>query len=429
MKKFLVTVVLVALLSGFGYLAVRTGLFSSQHAGPAGGESRRLAEEPETVRRAPKPEESADVRVSIEGQTAKLRGLAFKEPVTYKMIERKELRLVLEQQVHEQYTEAELRDYSRSLVAIGLVPAGTDVLRVLMGLYGEQVAAFYIPEQHALYTFKDQAWTGSMDRMVLSHELVHALQDQHFDVGKLPLKLKTNDDMVLATAALVEGDATVLMTHWYANHAEPGGMLQDLLSVFAQNTAALGAAPEFLRESLVFPYQEGQRFVSAIVAAGGMEAVNKAFASPPVSTEQVLHPAKYLGQRDDPVEVTPSVEAPAGWRRIGDNVLGEWGVRGLLKGRLGMFEAQVAAMGWEGDRYRVYERGADGPVGVVWESVWETEDDARELVAAYEKGLVEADRKGGWTTQVFRDKTRVVVLKAQAPEFLESGAGKMQDTE
>lgn len=426
MKKFLVTVVLVALLAGFGYLAARMLSLSRENAGS--GETARGGED-ESGRRASKPEESAEVRASIEKQTGALRGLGFKEPVMYKMIERKDLRSVLEQQVNEQYSEAELRDYSRSLVAIGLVPAGTDVLRVLMGLYGEQVAAFYIPEQHALYTFKDQAWTGSMDKMVLSHELVHALQDQHFDVGKLPLKLKTNDDMVLATAALVEGDATVLMMRWYANHAEMGGALQDLLSVFAQNTKALGDAPEFLRESLIFPYQQGERFVSALVTSGGLEAVNRAFASPPVSTEQVLHPAKYLGDRDDPVAVTPGIGAPAGWRRIGDNVLGEWGVRGLLKGRVGMFEAQVAAMGWEGDRYHVYERGADGPLGVVWESAWETEDDARELVAAYEKGLMDGDGKNGWTTKVFRDKTRVVVLKGQASDFVESGAERMRQLE
>jgi hypothetical protein len=94
-----------------------------------------------------------------------------------------------------------------------------------------------------------------------------------------------------------------------------------------------------------------------------------------------------------------------------------------------MFEAQVAAMGWEGDRYHVYERGADGPLGVVWESAWETEDDARELVAAYEKGLVDGDGKNGWTTKVFRDKTRVVVLKGQASDFVESGAERMRQLE
>jgi hypothetical protein len=420
MKKFLVMVLLVlALLAWFGYRAARKGDVSSAPE-PTDGATAQ-PDGTEASARVVKPEESAEQRAEIERQTSSLRGLPFKAPVTYKMIERGQLKAVLEKMVEEQYTERELRDYSRSLAAMGLVPDGTDVLRVLMGLYGEQVAAFYVPEEHALYTFQDQAWTGSMDRMLLSHELVHALQDQHFDVGRLPLKLKTNDDKVLATSALVEGDATVLMTYWYANHADLDGALQDLLAAFGQNTQELAKAPEHLRESLIFPYQEGQRFVAALVQAGGMEAVNKVFAAPPTSTEQILHPEKFLGDRDDPVEVELTGWKMDGWRLIGDNVLGEFGVRGLLKSRVGLFDARVAAQGWEGDRYHVYEHGENGPLGVVWESVWETEADARELVAAYRKGILEPDGARGYKTEIVQNHARVVVLKSLEPGFIASG--------
>src|SRR5207244_1635245 len=102
------------------------------------------------------------------------------------------------------------------LAALGLVPEGTDVLGVLISLYDEQVGAFYEPEEKALYTFKDLSWTSGLDKMLLSHELTHALQDQSFDLTKFALKVKDNDDLALATAALIEGDATLEMTLWYA---------------------------------------------------------------------------------------------------------------------------------------------------------------------------------------------------------------------
>ena len=112
---------------------------------------------------AAKPEASASVRQEIEQRTSELRGLQFKRPVNYKMIDRAELREFLIKKVKEQYTDQEIRDYGRSLATLGLVPEGTDLMGAMISLYGEQVGAFYLPEERSLYTFKDQsgqaAWT------------------------------------------------------------------------------------------------------------------------------------------------------------------------------------------------------------------------------------------------------------------------------
>ena len=54
------------------------------------------------------------------------------------------------------------------LPTLGLVPEGTDLQEVLLGLYDEQVAAFYVPEERALYTFKDTSFSGNLDRVTLA---------------------------------------------------------------------------------------------------------------------------------------------------------------------------------------------------------------------------------------------------------------------
>src|ERR1700722_4213324 len=286
MKKFFLKLAFLALFLALGFLGWRNFDLRQTVNGLRGEitqleqERRDLQAKLTALQRAPKPEEQPADRHSIERQTSELRGLPFKNPVTYKMIDRTELRRVLVDKVKEQYTPQEMRDYGRTLAAVGLVPEGTDLLDVLVSLYNEQVAAFYVPEEHELYTFKDLVFSSNLDKMLLSHELTHALQDQNFDLLKFPLKVKTNDDLALATSALIEGDATVLMTRWYMENVDPSKMLGDVGAMFSQNTAKLREAPPFLREMLVFPYQEGQQFVTTLYSSGGTPAIDAAFHNP-----------------------------------------------------------------------------------------------------------------------------------------------------
>ena len=361
-----------------------------------------------------KPEERAELRRAIEQQTSELRGLSFQHPVTYKSISRAELRAVLVEKIREQYTEEQARDYGRSFEALGVIPPGTDLMKLWLSLYDEQVGAFYVPEERALYTFKDMSLSGGLDRMILAHELTHALQDQNYDLTKLPLHQKENDDLALATSALLEGDATILMTEFYGRHAAQGSMLGDLLAMLTgQKTEKLQAAPAFIREMLVFPYQTGQQFALALSLRGGNEELNRALANPPISTEQILHPEKYYGERDEPVAVSGADLRAPGWRRIGSNVLGEFGIRGMLQAQLRPAEAQAAAAGWGGDRYQVYERGAGGPLGLYWRTVWDTEQDAAEFVEAFGRYA----QKRGVPARVERAGLRITIWLSEDESF------------
>lgn len=387
MKNFLTKLALLA-------LAATAGFFGWENH-RLRGDVRKLRDTVQLLERertpvAPAPVldtgDRARALAEIEKQTSALRELPFQKPVQYKTIGREELREYLRKKLHEQYTPAELHDYGRTLETIGLIPGGTDLLAVVLGMYDEQVAAFYVPEERALYTFKDGGLASNLEKVTMAHELTHALQDQNFDLLKLPLRIKDNDDLALASSALVEGDATLLMGQYYGEHLDARNLLADVLgAVLGQRTAQFQSAPAYFREMMLFPYQEGAAFATAIFAAGGWEALNAAYRNPPQSTEEILHPEKFIGQRERPVRLELPAPPRAGWRKIGENTLGEFGLRSLFSQHHSVFEAVRAAQGWQGDRYQVYESSATGPVVLVWDSAWDTAADAEEFAASYRR--------------------------------------------
>jgi hypothetical protein len=383
-------------------------------------ERRDLQRQVSTNQRGPKPEEQTGDRHQIEQQTSELRGLAFKNPVTYKMIERSNLRGVLVEKVREQYTDQEFRDYSRSLATLGLIPENTDLFNVIVSLYGEQVAAFYAPDERALYTFKDLVFSSNLDKMLLSHELTHALQDQNFDLMKFPLKVKDNDDLALATSALVEGDATMLMTRWYVENVDPSKMLGDVGAMLGQNTAKLREAPPYLRELLMFPYQQGQQFAMTLFVSGGTAAIDAAFRNPPTCTKDILHPEQFLQHRATPEHIDLPRLDSTDWRLIGSNNLGEFGTRFILESALGGFDAQTLAEGWNGDRYHVYQLGTNGPTALVWVSTWESSQQAGQFEDAYKKVIEKrgGPAAGGLSLSTHRDDKRVTIVQSSNPAFL-----------
>ena len=419
LKIFGLEVVCVALLSAAGYLGYQN--YESQRklrdlrqtVSQLEAERRELKERSAVAARALKPEQREEVRREIEQQTSQLRELEFKQPVNYKVLERAALKDALVGLIHEQYSDEEIRRYARALETFGVIPKGTDLLQLWVGLYGEQIGAFYVPEARALYTFVDLSLSGGLDRMMLAHELTHALQDQNFDLTKLPLKVKDNDDLALATSALLEGDATVLMTQFYAEKFERSNLLGDLGAMLTQQTKNLQDAPTFVRELLLFPYQHGQKFATSLHMRGGMAQLNRALADPPTSTEQILHPERYLGNRDVPTPVTLPEPERKSWEMIWENVMGEFGIQQLLQSNLRAVESQMAAEGWDGDRYRVYESKPDGPAGFIWRSTWDTEQDAVEFEAAYRN----RSKQRGIKQVILRDGIYVTIFQSEDSAF------------
>jgi hypothetical protein len=149
----------------------------------------------------------------------------------------------------------------------------------------------------------------------------------------------------------------------------------------------LDKAPRALRETLLFPYQEGMTWARVVHQYGGWSNVSKAFTDLPQSTEQILHPEKYF-VHEAPVKVSlPDIRLSLGrgWRRIESDVNGEWSLYLILDQFLKSSpDSKRAAAGWGGDRYAVYENQR-GQVVYVSASAWDTEKDAREFFDAYVK--------------------------------------------
>jgi hypothetical protein len=383
----------------------------------------------------------------IEKEVEKLRGLSFKKPLRYQRITREELPAYLIRELRSGYTEEEFKQYLLSLSVMGFLPKDLDLEKLLVDLLGEQIAAFYDEKKGELFTFETFDINRTTDRMIYAHEVTHALQDQNFDLNRnTPISRKDNDDRVVAARALIEGDATLLMTFYFQKHFDAVKFFSgDLFRMLGQPVEKLVNAPPYLRETLLFPYQQGQVFCLHLLEEGGFERINEAFRSLPESTKQILHPERYLQKRDSPIEVSWETLPMKGWEKIGDNVAGELGVRLLLQEQLPPAVASQAAEGWGGDRYQVFRVIA--PIGretrprlppeaasrgktdsevyaIVWLSQWDTESDARKFLKAYtsyfvkKNNLLPVDQTGNNDAFIFsfggRQQTFTVKEKSVA---------------
>jgi hypothetical protein len=324
-------------------------------------------------------------------QVSALRGLRAKGPVARGVLSRAEIGERLKARLAEEYTPTEIDTEARVLRRLGLLPPGVDYGRLMLDLLMEQVAGFYDPGAKKLFIAD---WLPlDMQRPALAHELQHALQDQHFDLKAFTKPLKDDGDRQLAHAALVEGDATALMLEQQAQAMRlPIEQLPDLVSqmgeqmlkgMSAEQTPLFDKAPTALRETMIFPYFGGLRFVMALRRGRPWKRVDEAFRAPPESTEQVLHPERYLS-RDAPVKIPAApLSSLAPKKEIRSDVLGELMLRLLFRSRLSEPEADRAAEGWGGDRLVAYADAPGAAPTVVDLSVWDTETDATEAAAAF----------------------------------------------
>jgi hypothetical protein len=295
-------------------------------------------------------------RSAIERTVGQLRSLDFLHPVVYKQIPRSDLPALLRQKLAQQVPDQELTSDGIALAALGLLPAGLDLKTTYLDLLGEQIGAFYDQHTQELFTFSGQSLANAQNRVILAHELTHALEDQHFSLARLPLEAQHNDDRVLAATALVEGDATLVMNQFMLGEMSAAVLRDTLSSALTTDVRKLGAAPRFLRETLLFPYLRGQEFCQALYLDGGWDALADAFRHPPSSTAEILHPALFMARpRVPPVVIEFPQTAVLGQQPLADNVLGEFGLRQLFARWLPVATAgDDAAAGWRGDRYLVY---------------------------------------------------------------------------
>jgi hypothetical protein len=325
---------------------------------------------------------------TIETRTSQLRDLPLKNPVKFVALPEAALRFQLMEEFNKESPQAELEADQKLLVALGLFPEDENLEQVLTDVYTEQIAGSYDEETKEITIVAGKNTSGATDELTMSHETTHALQDQNFGLDKPPLKNDAyNGDNELAVTSLIEGDATVTMVNYGRTYMTP----QQLQEVGNQEVSSeeLDKAPVYIRESLLFPYQQGTSFAQELYSSGGEDAVDRALADPPLSSEQILHPQKYIDGSDDPVSVpVPDISTSLGkgWKKINDDCMGEFDLDVWFGEYTDEATAAEVSGGWGGNTVQYYQ-GPDKENVVVLDSVWDTEADAREFFDNYNKLL------------------------------------------
>jgi len=293
-------------------------------------------------------------------QMSQITGLKLRTPLKKTLRSREEIRAYVINEMNEDKEPAERYASARSAEAFGLLPKGFDIDSFMIDLLTEQIAGLYDPKAHEFYIAD---WIPLSDqKMVMAHELTHALEDQHFQIEAWAKAARPNDDGELAREAVLEGSAMAAMIDYLLN--ESGRSLKDLPDIDPGMlvgdmgaTPALKKAPPFLKDALVFPYFAGLTFSADLLKNTGWKGLPAVFSKPPISTQQIMHPALYHAGKTPSTENLPDVGKMLGpdWTKLEENVMGEFGWKEVLKQFLGEDRAKALAAAWDGDRYTVYE--------------------------------------------------------------------------
>jgi hypothetical protein len=320
-------------------------------------------------------------------ETSEIRQLPILRPVKSGAQTRAEIEHMLIKNMDEDTTPEQLHASELTLKKLGLIPPEMQLRSFLIKLLTEQVAGYYDPKAQQFYLADWIDLDGQ--KPVMAHELTHALQDQHFNLRRFDKWPKGDSDAELAVHALIEGDATLAMQYYIMRN--PLRALAFMRSMEANGSGSselIDSAPRALRDSLLFPYQQGMEFVTQLYKQNGWKEISLAFTELPKSTEQVLHAEKYFAH-EAPVKVElPDVGSVLGanWKRIDYDVNGEWSYYLMLDEFLkSKADSRQAAAGWGGDRYAVYSEPKSEAVCLTQLSVWDTEKDAVEFFDAYAK--------------------------------------------
>lgn len=365
-------------------------------------------------------------------ELAQLRGIGSPGPAPpLELKSREEMRRFIEQEMDRRYSAARVERERKGMVAWGLIPRDYDLRRLFLDLMEEQVAAYYDPRTKAMVVGD---WLSSdAQQAALLHELVHALQDREISLEGFLAPHPGHGDRLLARQALIEGEAVGLTLDLLLK-AQGASLasLPDLSAVRSgvaagANGPAIGAAPRFLRDLLIFPYLEGLDFAYQLRKSQPWSDMSSLYKDPPRSTSQIMHPAKRLGAREDPVPVAlPDLAALGpGLTVVAEDELGEFALGAVLGLHLGEAAGRAAAAGWRGDRYRVWEDG-DGRFAIAYLLVLESapladafaRNYARVIAARHPVLAGKAPAAPGGPLLAWQDGDRTFTIERRGPEVL-----------
>lgn len=297
--------------------------------------------------------------------------------------------------LYESEIPPELRQrLDRFYVAFDFLPPGSDYIDLYLSALEVQIGGFYNSVTKEMNTLLLNGGEPGdelplLEQIIYAHEFTHALQDQHFDLTELDLLTADKPDQAQAVLALIEGDASLVMNLYMQalSARNPLGTTMQLLAQgFSTNTLFLPPdLPDIITAELLSSYTDGAAFVGAIMADGGLEAVNAAFEPDnlPQSTEQILHPQKYLDGEGPMTVMLNAPDLDPAWETIWDTTFGEFYLREYLRTQVPRRQAATAAAGWGGDHYQIYHNTETDQLAWLMHIEWDSAKDADEFTDAY----------------------------------------------
>lgn len=293
-------------------------------------------------------------------QVSEMRGIAATKAVPGVKLERSALVAHIKDKALREYPAEALRREGLLLQIAGFAPPQFDYLGQMMKLLDAQLEGFYEPKTGTMYLAADLQ--GPQAQATLAHELVHALQDQHWDLKKRSDYKSGQGDLSLALGCLAEGDATSLMLDYLMKPEKtaldiPPEAIRELMKG-GIDMGDIQSVPHIMRSSLVAPYIEGIAFVNKLRRTRGWAGVDAAWERLPTSTEQILHVDKWEAQEGPLTVAAPSGAALGeGWKLEDQDTFGELGFALEYGEWMADDDARLAASGWGGDRTSVYTKG------------------------------------------------------------------------
>lgn len=297
-------------------------------------------------------------------EMSEITGWKLKSPLKKTLRSREDIRAYVLRQMDEEKDVKERYASARSAEAFGLLPKGFNLDAFLVDLLTEQIAGLYDPKTHEFYIAD---WIAPEDqRMVMSHELTHALEDQYFQIEPWVRAARPNDDAEMARESVLEGSAMAAMLEYMLK--DKGLKLRDLPDVDPSlfvgdltETPMLKKAPPFIKDSLMLPYFSGLTFSMSILKTDGWKGFDAVFAHPPANTQQILHPELYRSSKvPAPLKLDLPERLPGdSWTLLEENSMGEFGWKEILKQFLDDQRAKKMAAAWDGDVYATYEGKGD----------------------------------------------------------------------
>ncbi|HEY3257391.1 MAG TPA: hypothetical protein VGJ64_00935 [Gemmatimonadaceae bacterium] len=342
-------------------------------------------------------------------------GLKFKTPPRVEARSKEQVRAFVTQQFRDPKSLREFNGIEAAYKLLGMVPDTLDLKKFLVDLLAEQIIGYYDPKTKVLYVVDGSPPEAAS--ITITHELVHALQDQYISLDSTQ-KIEGQNDRQSAAQAVFEGQAVYeqIAAMLGGNNVAvnlPGGWdrVREMIRENQSSMPVFAAAPLVIQETLIFPYLSGAEFVRNFKDRNPNKVL---YEDMPLSTEQILHPSAYFGKRDTPTEV--SLPPLIGFTPTYENTLGEFETRLFLYEHLkDQNEAVRGATGWDGDRYKLFDTA--GGHGMVWATVWDSAVDASEffdlLNQVVEKRYgVKPSGAAGATTRTYTGAGRTVEISS-----------------